>query len=262
MKRLLEKVVGKQELLGTVDYHTRHVGFCIGRRAEEWPGKIIEIEDKPLLAELHVLIKEKKLPIKLTLVQNPHLEENDLLIFPDMLKYKIKSNEDIRTIFQKHFVENLMESGLPSEKLTGVHVMVCVHGNRDPKCGNNGPPIVERFNIEINKRGLNDVFIYGSSHVGGHKYAGNILIYPGGDWYGRIMENDVPLVLEEHIIGGRRILEKWRGIIGMEEEEQKKSATNNFEGCGMPGCCMMNPAKSSVSNTTSNTTTTTTTSSS
>jgi len=265
MKKVFEKlqgaISGKSDLWGTVDFHTRHVGFCIGKKAEEWPPKINELEDKPLLEELHALIKEKSLPIKLTLLENPQLEENDIIIFPDMLKYKIKSKEDIQTIFQKHFVENLNESGISNEKLTGVHVMVCIHGNRDQKCGNYGPPIIARFNTELAKRNIHNVFIYGSSHVGGHKFAGNVLIYPGGDWYGRITENDVPLILDEHIIKGRRILEKWRGIVGMEEEVQKKSASNNFEGCGMPGCCMMNPEKTNTSTTSSNTTTTTNSSS-
>ena len=30
------------------------------------------------------------------------------------------------------------------------------------------------------------VALYKTSHVGGHKYAGNVIVYPPGDWLGYV----------------------------------------------------------------------------
>lgn len=30
------------------------------------------------------------------------------------------------------------------------------------------------------------VHLWECSHIGGHKYAGNIIVYPEGDWYGNL----------------------------------------------------------------------------
>jgi len=32
----------------------------------------------------------------------------------------------------------------------------------------------------------NRVRIYKTSHIGGHKFAGNVITFPSGDWYGYI----------------------------------------------------------------------------
>lgn len=71
-------------------------------------------------------------------------------------------------------------SGVP-EVFTGSHVFVCVHGSRDRRCGVCGPILVQKFDEEIGLRGLKDqVYVSPCSHVGGHKYAGNLIIYQPG----------------------------------------------------------------------------------
>ena len=72
--------------------------------------------------------------------------------------------------------------GVP-EVLTGSHVYVCAHGSRDVRCGTCGPVLIKNFNEEIELRGLKDqISVTACSHMGGHKYAGNIIIYsPGPD---------------------------------------------------------------------------------
>jgi len=34
------------------------------------------------------------------------------------------------------------------------------------------------------------------AHVGGHKYAANVLLYPGGEWLGKIVPSGVPALLD------------------------------------------------------------------
>jgi (2Fe-2S) ferredoxin len=51
------------------------------------------------------------------------------------------------------------------------------------------------------------------SHVGGHKFAGNVIIYPGGHWYGRVQPCDAKVIVEEHLMKQRVVKERWRGVM-------------------------------------------------
>jgi len=76
------------------------------------------------------------------------------------------------------------------EKLKGSYVFVCSHGSRDRRCGVCGPALVSRFEEEIELHGLQGkVSVSPCSHIGGHKYAGNVIIFGSsfkgavtGDW--------------------------------------------------------------------------------
>lgn len=37
-----------------------------------------------------------------------------------------------------------------------------------------------------------------SSLLGGHKFAGNVIIYPSGAWYGRVLTCHIPLLIDAH----------------------------------------------------------------
>lgn len=69
------------------------------------------------------------------------------------------------------------------------------------------------------------------SHIGGHKYAGNVIIYlpPSagnemgslsgkGIWYGRVEPRHVEGIVEETILGGRVISDLFRGGVGQDGE--------------------------------------------
>lgn len=64
------------------------------------------------------------------------------------------------------------------EPLNGSYVFVCCHGSRDRRCGVSGPSLVSRFREEIELHGLlSEVSVSPCSHIGGHKYAGDVIIY-------------------------------------------------------------------------------------
>lgn len=93
-------------------------------------------------------------------------------------------------------------------------VLVCAHKLRDKRCGEVGPRVVEALRKEVDKRGLQQkVFVYPVSHTGGHKFAGNVLIYPGGHWYGRVTPCHAGPILDTHVLGGKVIKGLWRGRI-------------------------------------------------
>lgn len=89
------------------------------------------------------------------------------------------------------FVDDVLVNGKQwtsaVQKLNGAYVFVCAHGSRDKRCGVCGPVLIEKLKEEIESRGLRDqVFVAACSHVGGHKYAGNLIVY-SPDSEGKIM---------------------------------------------------------------------------
>lgn len=64
------------------------------------------------------------------------------------------------------------------ETLKVSYVFVCSHGSRDRRCGVCGPALISRFKDEIEFYGLQSkVSVSPCSHIGGHKYAGNVIIF-------------------------------------------------------------------------------------
>ncbi|KAF5360249.1 hypothetical protein D9758_009153 [Tetrapyrgos nigripes] len=81
------------------------------------------------------------------------------------------------------------------------HLLVCTHMSRDCRCGEKGGDFVDALKEELAKRrrasGVDDMIRVGeTAHVGGHKHAANLLLYPQGDWFGNLTAQDVPQVLD------------------------------------------------------------------
>ena len=53
--------------------------------------------------------------------------------------------------------------------ITGSYIFVCAHGSRDMRCGVYGHVLIDKFNEEIQLRGLKDqISVMACSHIGGH----------------------------------------------------------------------------------------------
>lgn len=74
------------------------------------------------------------------------------------------------------------------------HIFVCTHRTRDCRCGDIGEPLYDALLREIKRRrlggelkaGTDGVRIARVAHIGGHKWAGNALVYRSdgvGDWF-------------------------------------------------------------------------------
>ncbi|RYO84343.1 hypothetical protein DL766_002698 [Monosporascus sp. MC13-8B] len=129
------------------------------------------------------------------------------------------------------------------QDVTDVLVLVCGHGGRDMRCGIMGPVLQKEFEAKLPQAGF-DVLrgpvidervsapalsgtvaespqtarVAQISHIGGHKYAGNVIIYlpptlknqagnshplaGHGIWYGRIEPKHVEGLIKETIVNG------------------------------------------------------------
>eukprot|EP01122_Echinamoeba_exundans_P011214 TRINITY_DN4383_c0_g1_i2.p1 TRINITY_DN4383_c0_g1~~TRINITY_DN4383_c0_g1_i2.p1 ORF type:complete len:169 (+),score=33.58 TRINITY_DN4383_c0_g1_i2:358-864(+) len=120
-------------------------------------------------------------------------------------------------------------NGLKVEKLShATHIFICSHQARDKRCGHCGPRLLDDFEEKIKSRGMSDKIKMGkTSHVGGHEYAGNVLVFPEGTWYGYIKPADVDHILDDHVGKGKLLTDKLRGRMGLTGEQQRALKPGN-----------------------------------
>lgn len=100
-------------------------------------------------------------------------------------------------------------------------VLICGHTIRDMRCGAIAPLIKQEFTRVLAKE-MPEVPVGFISHVGGHIFAGNVLIFKkNGDviWYGRVEPSHVQGIVEHTVLGNDIIKELYRGsATGLQEQ--------------------------------------------
>ncbi|KAF5746894.1 hypothetical protein HS088_TW06G01070 [Tripterygium wilfordii] len=226
------------DLAGTVAMYDRHVFLCY-KGPKDWPKRVEASDADPLPKLFASALKARKddITVKTNLTifgggDAGEFGDGDVLIFPDMKIYRGLKDSDA-----DGFVDDVLVNGKPwADGLEGnfisSHIFVCAHEKRDTRCGVCGPALIEKLKQEIVARGLKDkLFVSPCSHIGGHKYAGNLIIFgPNpegkvtGHWYGYVTPEDVPELLDEHVAKGVVIKRLWRGQMGASSEEGEKVA--------------------------------------
>ncbi len=91
------------------------------------------------------------------------------------------------------------------------HILVCTN-TRPPNhprgsCGALGAgEVFSRFQEEFMKRNLfNKAILSGSTCVGPCSFGPNVIIYPEGTWYSKVTPDDVPEIINEHILNEKTV---------------------------------------------------------
>ena len=84
-------------------------------------------------------------------------------------------------------------------------LLVCTHGKHDPCCARYGRPLYDALADE-----LEPDWVWQSTHVGGDRFAGNLVCLPHGLYYGRLDRPSAATVLDE-LLAARVHLEPYRG---------------------------------------------------
>jgi len=110
------------------------------------------------------------------------------------------------------FVAESLESGgtlveaAPGEgTVDGPLFLVCCHGRRDPCCARLGTPVFDALRALLPDRS-----VWQSSHLGGHRFAANVLVLPAGILLGRVRPQDAERVVAD-VAAGRIPLDLYRG---------------------------------------------------
>ena len=84
-------------------------------------------------------------------------------------------------------------------------LLVCTHGKHDRCCARYGRPLYQALAEQAD-----DGWVWQSSHVGGDRFAGNVVVLPDGLYFGRVEPADAWSLLDEYL-AGRIDLEHYRG---------------------------------------------------
>jgi hypothetical protein len=124
-----------------------------------------------------------------------HADKIPVLVYPEEVIFYVAEDEMpafsafiiSQGASERKWTEEAM-STLPFERVKApwkVLIAVCVHKERDALCGRMGPKIIKELQGNLSED--NTVFgVVGTSHIGGHRYAGTLIVYPRGTWMGRI----------------------------------------------------------------------------
>ena len=94
------------------------------------------------------------------------------------------SYEDLRSL-------DLANAGEPLERPL---FLVCTHGKHDPCCARRGRPLFDALAEQLEEEA-----VWQTTHIGGDRFAGNLLCLSGGVYYGRVERDDAGRVLDAHL---------------------------------------------------------------
>jgi hypothetical protein len=84
---------------------------------------------------------------------------------------------------------------------------VCTHGRHDACCAERGRPTMQALAAVRPELG------WEVSHIGGDRFAANLLVLPDGLYYGRVQPDDVDVLVRTHL-DGHLLLDRLRGRSG------------------------------------------------
>ena len=121
---------------------------------------------------------------------------------PRLYEFQLAEYHEIRNLDFQKIIDNKGEyqKYLREEPL----YLVCTNGRRDPCCAKLGLP----FSTSLSAQEPDST--WQTSHVGGHRFAANLVCFPHGLFYGRLEEADAGRVIETYC-RGEFYLEKYRG---------------------------------------------------
>lgn len=129
-------------------------------------------------------------------------------VYPDCQNVTLPNNDEnnfkkLWDTLNRDDYNNLSESGFPTVPETKIIAIVCGHTQRDIRCGVVGKMVHDELEKVIAHENLSDQVDVGYvSHVGGHVYAGNLIILkPNGlmAFYGMVRPHHIQGIVEKTI---------------------------------------------------------------
>jgi hypothetical protein len=93
----------------------------------------------------------------------------------------------------------------PAEPVVHPLLLVCTHGKHDRCCARYGRPLYEALRGQVDEE-----WLWQASHVGGDRFAGNLICLPEGLYFGRVGAGEAAAVVAAYL-EGRIDLDCYRG---------------------------------------------------
>lgn len=134
---------------------------------------------------------------------------DEFIIYPSGIRVCVPNQEGELSKFFGSLMQGEDLGDYFREKVTKPVVLTCSHQKRDERCGILGPMIDQEFKAQYDSQ-----LVGMCSHVGGHVYAGNVLICKPErvDWYGMVRPQDVSKIVEKCVNNNETLDELHRGV--------------------------------------------------
>ena len=120
-----------------------------------------------------------------------------------------QTTEDDRSLrrLELERYEDLLELDLATAGDPVAHplFLVCTHGKHDRCCAKYGRPLYDAVREQVDED-----WVWQSTHVGGDRFAGNLVVLPDGVYYGRVEPSEAWPLLES-ALAGEIYLPRYRG---------------------------------------------------
>ncbi len=166
-----------------------------------WGSRVFEESDIPEAVKTHLNSFVKNLPAaKLQVIRTqPQSRSKQIRFFVA----NVEENSPALHAFQLNNYEELLTLDLPAilanapayqvYRRVEPLFLVCTNGRRDLCCGRYG---IEVFQALLLSSPSNNLEVWQSSHIGGHRFAANLICFPRGLLYGRVRAKSAISILD------------------------------------------------------------------
>ena len=108
---------------------------------------------------------------------------------------------------------------LQGQPITQQDVLVCTHGMRDKCCARLGKPLFKGAMRMVEEGALPNTRVWRASHIGGHRFAPTVIIFPDGRYYGRLSLSALQSIVarEGEIDQLRSVYRGWSVLPGLSQ---------------------------------------------
>ena len=176
-----------------------------------WERKAVEDSALPTSVKTFLGNVIKSIPrARVLLIKSDRLQTTGITFYvvrsseraPFTVKFQLRDYEQLTELDIKSIAEGDEASG--GEVTTSPLFLVCTHGRRDKCCAKFGYPLYKALHAST------DEPVWQSSHVGGDRFAANLVCLPHGLFYAHVTETSGQKIIEEYR-AGRLVLDKFRG---------------------------------------------------
>jgi len=101
---------------------------------------------------------------------------------PALYHFLVETYEDLLALNPSLLLTG--EDVFPEQRREAPLFLTCTHGTRDRCCARNGIPVFQALQELVGDA------VWQSSHVGGHRFAANVVTFPDATYYGRVQPED------------------------------------------------------------------------
>ena len=98
------------------------------------------------------------------------------------------------------------------------HVLVCTNEKPGHCAEKGGLELLTAFREEVSRRNLNEeIYVTKTGCTSQHHCGPTVIIYPDGVWYKEVSKDDIPEIIESHLLNGKIVERIFNSEIGLKK---------------------------------------------